>query len=57
MRQRLQQEDNRTNVNKDDDEDNSKRRTSTSEEASSDLLREMRKEMNELRKAIKGKTD
>ena len=57
MRQRLQQEDNCTDVNRDDDEDSNKRQTSTPEEASSDLLREMRKEMNELRKAIKGKTD
>jgi len=57
MRQQLQQEDNRTDVNKDDDEDSNKRRTSTPKEASSDLLREIRKEMDELRKAIKGKTD
>ena len=57
MRQWLQQEDNRTDVNKDDDEDSNKRRTSTPKEASSDLLREMRKEMDELRNAIKGKTD
>ena len=55
MRQQLQQEDNRTNVNRDDDEDSNKRRISTSDEASSDLLREMRKEMDELRKAIKRK--
>ena len=40
-----------------DDEDSNKRRNSTPEEASSDLLREMRKEMDELRNAIKGKTD
>ena len=57
MRQWLQQEDNRTYVNMDDDEDSNKRRTSTPEEVSSDLLREMRKEMDELRKAIRGKTD
>ena len=57
MRQRLQQEDNRTNVNRDYDEDSTKKRTNTPEEVSSDLLREMRKEMDELRKAIKGKTD
>ena len=57
MRQWLQQEDNRTYVNMDDDEDSNKRRTSTPEEVSSDLFREMRKEMDELRKAIKGKTD
>ena len=57
MRQWLQQEDNRTDVNKDDDEDSNKRRTRTPKEVSSDLLREMRKEMDELRNAIKGKTD
>ena len=57
MRQRLQQEDNRIDVNRDDDEDSNKRRTSTPKEANSDLLREMRKEMDELRNAIKGKTD
>ena len=57
MRQRLHQEDNCTDVNRDDDEDSNKRQTSTPEEASSDLLREMRKEMDELRKAIKGKKD
>ena len=57
MRQRLQQEDNCIDVNKDDDEDNNERRTSTPEEANSDLLREMRKEMDELRNAIKEKTD
>ena len=55
MRQWLQQEDNRTDVNRDDDENSNKRRTSTLEEASSDFLREMRKEMDELRKTIKGK--
>ena len=57
MRQRLQQEENRTEINRDDDGDNHKRRTSTPEEANSDLLREMRNEMEELRNAIKGKTD
>ena len=57
MRQRLQQEDNCTNVNRDDDEDSNKRRTSTPEEVSPDLLKEMRKEMDELRNAIKGKTN
>ena len=55
MRQRLLQEDNR--ADRGDDEDSNKRRNSTPEEASSDLLREMRKEMDELRNAIKGKTD
>ena len=44
-------------INRDDDEDHHRRRTSTPEEANSDFLREMRKEMDELRNAIKGKTD
>ena len=52
MRQWLQQEDNHTETNRDD-----KRRTDIPEEANSDLLKEMRKEMDELRNAIKGKTD
>ena len=55
MRQRLLQEGNR--ADRGDDEDSYRRRNSTPEEASSDLLREMRKEMDELRNAIKGKTD
>ena len=55
MRQRLLQEGNR--ADKGDDEDNNRRQNSTPEEASSDLLREMRKEMDELRNAFKGKTD
>ena len=53
----MQQEDNHTEVNRNDDEDRHRRRTSTSEEANLDFLREMRKEMDELRNAIKGKTD
>ena len=57
MRQRLQQQDNHTEINKDDDGDSHRRRTSTPKEANSDLLKEMRKEMDELRNAIKGKTD
>ena len=57
MRQRLQQEENSTEINRDDDGDSHKRQTSTPEEANSDLLRGMRKEMEELRNAIKGKTD
>ena len=57
MRQRLQQEDNCTDINRDDDEDSNKRRTSTPKEVNSNLLREMRKEMDELRNTIKGKTD
>ena len=58
MRQRLQQGDNRPETNRDDDGDSYRRRTNTSEDANLDLLlREMRKEMDELRNAIKGKTD
>ncbi|XP_030974229.1 uncharacterized protein LOC115994288 [Quercus lobata] len=55
MKQQLLQESNR--ADRGDDEDSNRRRTSTPKEASSDLLREMRKEMDELRNAIKGKTD
>ena len=54
MRQQLQQEENRTDVNGDD---SNRRRTSTPEEMNSDLLKEMRKEMDELRNAIREKTD
>ena len=57
MRQRLQQEDNRMEINRNNDGDSHRRRTSTPKEANSDLLKEMRKEMEELRNAIKGKTD
>ena len=53
----MQQKDNRTEINRDDDGDSHRRQTSTPEEANLDLLREMRKEMDELRNAIKGKTD
>ena len=53
----LQQEDNRLETNWDIDGDNQKRRPGTLEGASSDLLREMRKEMDELRNAIKEKKD
>ena len=56
MRQRLQQEDNHTDVNGDDGVDNNKSRTNTPKETNLDLLKEMRKEMDELRNAIKGKT-
>ena len=56
MRQLLQQEDNHTDVNGDDGVDNNKRRTSTPKETNSDLLKEMRKEIDELRNAIRGKT-
>ena len=55
MMQRLQQEGNRPETNKDDEGDSHRRRASTN--VSSDLLREMRKEMDELRNAIKGKID
>ena len=57
MRQQLQHENNHTDINKDGNEDSSKRRTSTPEEVSPDLLKEMRKKMDELRNAIKGKMD
>ena len=53
----LQQEDNHLEINWDIDGDNQKRRPGTLEGASSDLLREMRKEMDELRNAIKEKKD
>ena len=53
MRQRLQQEDNRIDVNGDDGVDNNRRRTSTPEETNSDLL----KEMDKLRNAIRKKLD
>ena len=53
----LQQEDNHLEINWDIDGDNQKRRPGTLEGASSDLLREMRKEMDELRNAIKEKID
>ena len=55
MRQRLQQEKNRTDVNGDDGVDSNGRRTSTPEETNSDLLKEMRKEMDEFRNAIREK--
>ena len=54
MKQWLQQKQNQTDVN---GVDSNGRRTSTPEETNSDLLREMRKEMDELRNAIKEKTD
>ena len=57
MRQQLQQEQNQTDVNGDDGVDSNGRRTSTPEETNSDLLREMRKEMDELRNAIREKTN
>ena len=61
MRLRLQQEENRSRTNQEDDGDSQRwsdhRRPSIPEGPSSDLLQEMRKEMDELRIAIKGKTD
>ena len=56
MRQRLQQEENRLETNRDDDGDSHRRRSGTLEGANLDLLKEMRKEMEELRNAIRGKT-
>ena len=57
MRLRLQQEDNRLETNWDNDGDNQKRWSGTPERASSNLLKEMRKEINELKNAIKEKTN
>ena len=57
MRQRLQQEDNRSETNWDDDGDSHRRRPGTPERENTDLLKEMIKEMDELRNAIKAKTD
>ena len=57
MRQQLQQEQNQLVDNENDGEDSNGRCTSTPKETNSDLLREMRKEMDELRNAIREKTD
>ena len=61
MRLQLQQKDNRSGTNRDDNEDSPKRndrqRPVTLEGLSSDLLKEMRKEMDELSNAIKEKID
>ena len=61
MRLRLQQEENWSKINQEDDEDSQRgsdrRRPTTPNEPNLDLLREMREEMDELRNAIKGKTD
>ena len=57
MRQQLQQEQNQIVDNGNDGVDSNGRHTSTPEETNSDLLREMRKEMDELRNAIREKTD
>ena len=57
----LQQEDNRSGTNRNDDEDshrrNDHRQPNTPEGANSDLLKEMRREMDELRSAIREKID
>ena len=59
MRLRLQQEDNRSGTNWDNEGDSQRRsdrqQVATPDGLSSDLLWEMRKEMDELRSAIKGK--
>ena len=61
MRLRLQQEENRSRSNQEDNGDSYRRsdcrRLATPDGPSSDLLREMRKEMDKLRSAIKGKID
>ena len=61
MRLQLQQEDSRSETNQDDDGDSQRKddrwRLVTPEGASSDHLREMRKEMDKLRSAIKEKID
>ena len=61
MRLRLQQEENWSRANQEDEGD-SRRRSDhrgpiTPDDQNSDLLREMRKEMDELRNTIKEKTD
>ena len=61
MKQRLQQEENQCKGNLEDKGDSHRRsdhrRPTTLDEQSSNLLREMRKEMDELRNAIKEKTN
>ena len=57
MRQRLQQEDNRSETNWDDDGDSHRRRPGTPERVNTDLFKEMIKEMDELRNVIKAKTN
>ncbi|XP_075665223.1 uncharacterized protein LOC142634857 [Castanea sativa] len=61
MRRRLQQEENRSRAVQEDEGDShgrsDRRRMVTPEEQHSDILQEMRKEMDELRNAIKEKTD
>ena len=59
--QQVQQEENRSKGNLEGEGDSHRRgtpqRPTTPDEQNSDLLREMRKEMDELRSAIKEKTD
>ncbi|XP_065617429.1 uncharacterized protein LOC111985988 [Quercus suber] len=61
LRLRLQQEDNRSKGNQEDEGDSNRRsdhrRPNTPVEQNLDILREMRKEMDELRNAIKEKTE
>ena len=61
MKLRLQQEENWSKGNSEDEGDShrrsDRRRPTSLDEQNSDLLREMRKEMDELRSAIKEKTD
>ena len=61
MKQQLQQEENRSKGNLEDEGDSHRRsdyrRPTTLDEQSSDLLQEIKKEMDELRNAIKEKTD
>ena len=61
MRLQLQQKENQSRSNQEDNGDShrrsDRRRLAIPDGPNSDLLWEMRKEMNELRSAIKGKTD
>ena len=61
MRLQFQQKENRSRTNQEDKGDSQRRsgrrRPATLDGSSSDLLREMRKEMDKLRNAIKGKTE
>ena len=61
MRLRLQQEENQSRSNQEDNGDShrrsDRRRLATPKGPSLDLLQEMRKEMDKLKNAIKGKTD
>ena len=57
MRLRLQQEDNRSETNRDDDGESQRRRLGTLEGERLDLLKETRNEMDELKNVIKEKTD